>query len=77
MRNDGFIKSTVVVLLLGWCWQLSAQCPTALQVTPVLAGNNLVACRALAGQLAPCAQWQDSLALVYHMLGVKYYGIDL
>jgi len=67
----------VVVLLLGWCWQLSAQCPTALQVTPVLAGNNLVACRALAGQLAPCAQWQDSLALVYHMLGVKYYGIDL
>jgi CHAT domain-containing protein len=66
-----------VVFVLGWCGQLLAQCPTALKVTPVLAGDNLVACRALAVQLEPCVQWQDSLALVYHTLGVKYNGVDL
>ncbi len=57
-------------------------CPCALvacpdePILPIVEAWDINTLKTIAADLADCPQWQDSLGLVYHTLGVCYYLED-
>ncbi|MDB4285832.1 CHAT domain-containing protein [bacterium] len=69
-------KITGLLIFLSATLLLWAECPETLEVKPVLNNGGIPELKTLAIQLEDCPDRRDSLAVVYHKLGVKYYIED-